>query len=115
MPGAIALDELVGGIITIGSLCTAIVAVGKLINLAGKPNKEQNERISALEKRVGTCEQKLSQDYMSMGEQQEINTLSLKSLHALLSHDIDGNNTHELEACKAEIQRRLFKEGGAIR
>lgn len=109
------VDVLVAGIITFGSLCTAIVAVGKLINLAGKPNKEQNARISDLENRMVKCESKLLNDNQSMIEQQEINTLTLKSLHALLSHDIDGNNAHEMEQCKQEIQNRLFREGGSIR
>ena len=65
------VDVLVAGIITFGSLCTAIVAVGKLINLAGKPNKEQNARISDLENRMVKCESKLLNDNQSMIEQQE--------------------------------------------
>ena len=109
------IDALVAGVITLGSLCTAIVAVGKLINLASKPNKDQNIRLTKLEDRMDKCESKLLNDNQSMIEQQEINTLTLKSLHALLSHDIDGNNTHEMEQCKQEIQSRLFREGGSIR
>lgn len=115
MHGVITVEQLVSAIITIGSLCTAIVAVYKLISLAGKPNKEQNARLEDLEKRVGTCEDKLGKDWTSMEEQQEINTLTLKSLHALLSHELDGNNTHEMEMCKSEIHNRIFREGGSIR
>ena len=81
------IDALAAGIITLGSLCTAIVAVGKLINLASKPNKDQNIRLTKLEDRMAKCESKLLNDNQSMIEQQEINSLTLKSLHALLSQD----------------------------
>ena len=109
------IDALAAGIITLGSLCTAIVAVGKLINLASKPNKDQNIRLTKLEDRMAKCESKLLNDNQSMIEQQEINSLTLKSLHALLSHALDGNNNSEMERCKEEIQERIFKDGGSIR
>ena len=56
------IDALAAGIITLGSLCTAIVAVGKLINLASKPNKDQNVRLTKLEDRMAKCESKLLND-----------------------------------------------------
>lgn len=115
MQGMIPVKDVIDWFVTIGSLCTAIFAIVKMAKMVAKPNKEQNQRIEDLEKRVGTCEDKLGKDWISMGEQQEINTLNLKSLHALLSHALDGNNTHEMEACKEEIQERLFREGGSIR
>lgn len=113
--GAIALSDLVGWIITAGSLCTAIVAVGKLINMAGKPNKEQNERLSKLEERMDKCESKLNSDNTSIEEQQKVNAVMMRSMHALLEHGIDGNNIDEMKACKEEINQRLYKQGGAIR
>lgn len=109
------VDALAAGIITLGSLCTAIVAVGKLINLASKPNKDQNIRLTKLEDRMAKCESKLLNDNQSMIEQQDINSLTLKSLHALLNHALDGNNNSEMERCKEEIQERVFKDGGSIR
>lgn len=115
MQGVIPVKDLIDWFVTVGSLCTAIFAIVKMAKLVAKPNKEQNERIEHLEKEMVEVKQKLNKDYNSMGEQQEINTLNLKSLHALLSHALDGNNTHEMEACKEEIQERLFREGGSIR
>lgn len=115
MPGAIAIDELVGGIITIGSLCTAIVAVGKLISLAGKPNKEQNARLEKLETRMTKCESKLLNDNSSIEEQQKVNAVLMRGMHALLEHGIDGNNTEEMKYCQEEIEKRLYKQGGSIR
>ena len=46
---------------------------------------------------MAKCESKLLNDNQSMIEQQEINSLTLKSLHALLSHALDGNNNSEME------------------
>lgn len=115
MPGAVAIDELVSGIITIGSLCTAIVAVGKLINLAGKPNKDQNARLDRLETRMNKCESKLLNDNTSIEEQQKVNAVMMRGMHALLEHSIDGNNIDEMKYCQEEIEKRLYKQGGSIR
>lgn len=106
------IDALAAGIITLGSLCTAIVAVGKLINLASKPNKDQNVRLTKLEDRMAKCESKLLNDNQSMIEQQEINSLTLKSLHALLSHALDGNNNSEMGAAKKRSKKEYLKMEG---
>lgn len=115
MPGAIAIDELVGGIITIGSLCTALFSVGKMISLASKPNKEQNERLDRLETRMNKCESKLLNDNTSIEEQQKVNAVLMRGMHALLEHGIDGNNIDEMKYCQEEIEKRLYKQGGSIR
>ena len=74
-----------------------------------------NIRIERLEKEVEKINKFLTQDDKSLEEQAEINSLFLKSLHALLTHDLDGNNTKEIKECQEEIQNRLFNEAGKIR
>lgn len=109
------LNEITTQIISIGSICTALIAIITLTTQIRKPSKEKSDRIEELEKRMENVEKKLTNDSEALENQQEINSLMLQSLGALLAHGIDGNNTSEMEECRNNINKRLYSSGGSIR
>jgi len=102
-------------IIMIASLLTSICTIWGFAKKITKPYTDLVDRVETLEERTTRCESFIKYDDEAISEQQDINRLILKSNHALLSHMLDGNNTKEMETCKAEIQERLFNAGGQIK
>lgn len=109
------MGEVYAQIISAGALCTAVMSIISLIIALKKPSDNRKEKIEELEKRIDSLEKKVSNDSDALENQQEINSLMLQSLGALLAHGIDGNNTAEMENCRNKINERLYSSGGSIR
>ena len=108
-------DEVYAQIVSAGVLCSNLMAITTMIITLKKPSDVKKSRIEDLEKRMDSVEKKLSNDSDALENQQEINSLMLQSLSALLAHGIDGNNTAEMERCRDTINKRLYSSGGSIR
>lgn len=98
------------------ALCSAIVvlsgAVHVVINLFAKvsaPNKLQNSRIEANEKRLNDHDVLLKNDLKRLKDLDNANRVTQRAILALLSHGIDGNDIEELKKAKLELQEYLIK------
>lgn len=98
------------------ALCSAIVvlsgAVHVVINLFAKvsaPNKLQNSRIEASEKRLTDHDALLKNDLKRLEDLDNANRVTQRAILALLSHGIDGNDIEELKKAKLELQEYLIK------
>ena len=98
------------------ALCSAIVvlsgAVHVVINLFAKvsaPNKLQNSRIEAKEKRLNDHDVLLKNDLKRLKDLDNANRVTQRAILALLSHGIDGNDIEELKKAKLELQEYLIK------
>lgn len=109
------LSQTITQLVALSCVLSACSIIYNFYQTVRKPKNDLNNRIERLEDKVEEHDRYLHKDDESMKEQAEINSLLLKSLHALLSHDLDGNNNKELEKCREEIKDRLYKEGGQIR
>jgi hypothetical protein len=70
---------------------------------AKAPQKEMEIRINALEDKVDRLNTYLTSDNARIENLEEGGRVLLKSLGALLSHGIDGNNVQEMKAAKEEL------------
>lgn len=77
---------------------------------AVKPHKENEERITALEEEVDDIKDILNHDKGRIESLEEGNRILIKSMSALLSHGIDGNNTEEMKKARKDLQDYLVSK-----
>jgi hypothetical protein len=90
---------LAGAIVAIAS---AVNVVAKAIERMRKPNKTQDERLGALEKRAKS-------DFERLERIEEGNVIMQRALLALLAHGIDGNDVEAMKRAKAELTDFLLE------
>lgn len=105
----------------LGSLCTAVITIDKVLDIihkyikkAGAPDEAQNKRLDDLDRRVGALETgytqhtaALSRDLSRFGDIDEVNRLTLQAVRALLEAQLTGNNVQAMQKSKAEIDNYL--------
>lgn len=107
-----------GAIITISG---AIAVIVKMVNNIRKPEKKQNERLDAIEKEIKEINDRLKDgnkrfqaDKEHVDELEarmdETNLIIIKTLQALTSHAIDGNNTDKLVEANKELNNYLLSQ-----
>jgi len=96
---------LCGSIVAISAAVTVIVRV---VQKAKEPEQTQNDRITALEKKVDKFEQLFDNDNKRLIELEKGNRVTQQALLALLSHAINGNNDAELKEAKAKLENYLI-------
>lgn len=77
---------------------------------AHAPEEEQNKRISSLEKEMETVKQKLEIGNKHFKQVDEATHVTMLALLALLDHGIDGNNIHQMEEAKIELNKHLINK-----
>lgn len=107
-----------------GAIITVSAAVGIIVNFINRaklPNKQQNERIDALEKEVKSIKEKIvevDERHNSTNaridkvdnELRDITRVIIEGLQALTSHAIDGNNTEQLRIAKERLDNYLLSK-----
>ena len=107
-----------GAIITISA---AFAVILKVVDHFKAPNKQQDEKIEALEKDVKEIKDRLEEgdrrfqkDYERMNDIEEgfrkVTKIIIESLQALTAHAIDGNNTEELKGAKKSLDNYLMNK-----
>lgn len=76
---------------------------------AKAPQKEMEIRINALEDKVDRLNTYLTNDNARIENLEEGGRVLLKSLGALLSHGIDGNNVQEMKLAREELNEYLIR------
>ena len=113
--------EMVGAI---AAVCGCITAVGAVVLLivtiikkAKAPNDKQNERLAghdnrldALERVVSRHDELFENDLRRFLKIESGNRIVQRSILALLSHSIDGNDKESLRKAKQELQNYLIEQ-----
>lgn len=98
-------------------VCTLATLVLTILNIykgLSHPVRDLSKRLDALEDKVNRLNEKTVHDWNSFKEQERVNAMLLKSMCALMSHELDGNHTKQLQECKDEIEDLIFKKGGGL-
>lgn len=75
-----------------------------------KPRKEMEERVDSLDGRITEIENKLKNyDYRVIQLEDGVKVL-LRSMSALLSHSIDGNNLEEMKDARDDLNEYLISK-----
>ena len=100
------------GIVTLSS---AIGAIATWINKAKQPEYKQNERISAVEKRLDNheivlhkYERFLQNDDERLKQIEESNRITQRGMLALLKHSINGQDIESLRRAEKDLEEYLI-------
>lgn len=103
-----------GAIVTISA---AIGIIAKLIDKAKEPEKEQNERLDAHEKRLNNHDEIIEKfkeyfgnDDRRFKEIEQSNKITQSALLALLKHSLNGNDTEALKDAEKNLEEYLIQK-----
>ncbi len=97
-----------GAIVSVSAAITIIV---KVVQKIKAPEKNQNERISKLEKEAEKFKQLFDNDNQRLKALEEGTIITQQSILALLSHAINGNDVDSLKDAKNDLERYLTRRG----
>ena len=106
------------------SVCAAIVTIAaaigvitKALDKARAPEKEQNERLDAHEKRLNALDEIIikfreyfDNDDRRFKEIEKSNKITQSALLALLKHSINGNDTESLKEARKNLEEYLIEK-----
>ena len=106
------------------SVCAAIVTISaaigvitKALDKAKAPEKEQNERLDAHEKRLNALDEiivkfreSFDNDDRRFKEIEKSNKVTQSALLALLKHSINGNDTESLKEARKNLEEYLIEK-----
>lgn len=98
-------------VLVIGVILTVLNIIERVIlfkDKAKQPHLQHEQRIVALESEVKHIEDKLNDDSERIAELEMGTRVLMKSIGALLSHGIDGNNTDEMKLAREELNDYLI-------
>lgn len=93
-----------------GFTCVA-VAVSWLVKgfrAANAPNRKQDERITNLEERVARHDEYFTRDKARLEAIEKGTRVSQRGMLALLDHNLDGNNTKQMQDARDELKEYLI-------
>lgn len=90
------------------SMSAAITVVIKVVQKAKEPEQSQNDRISALEKKVDRFEQLFDNDNKRLIELEKGNRVTQQALLALLSHALNGDDVDSVVTAKKRLEEHLI-------
>lgn len=85
----------------------ALTAIGNWIAKAKEPNKKQNDRLTDLEKRMVSVEERLQQGDMRFNKQDDDIKIIMESMLALMKHAINGNDIAMLKEMQCKLETHL--------
>ena len=100
-------------VLATGLILTGVSIFDKFFILkdrAKTPHKENEQRISRLETDVREIQRMLRNDNERIDELEQGNKVIIRSMSALLSHGIDGNNTDEMKEARQELNEFLINK-----
>lgn len=90
------------------SVSAAIAVISKLIQKAKTPEKNQNDKIAILEKKVEVIDQHLDNDNKRLQKLEEGNRVTQQAILALLSNALNGNDVDSLQKAKERLEDYLL-------
>lgn len=98
-----------------GAICTVAAAIAVFYRAALKaaePERVQDQRLDALEKKVDKLSEYLDRDNRRLNSLDEGNRVTQQALLALMSHAINGNDIDKLSKAKDDLESYLINKGG---
>lgn len=102
-----AIQVICAGIIVLGGAGGIIVGLYKW---AKKPDQNRDEMLKGHEDKLEKDYKAIQELQKKQGETDEALQILMKSMLALMSHAIDGNNTDGLRSAKNELQEYLIRK-----
>lgn len=102
------IDDIV---LAIGVILTVLNIIERVIlfkDKAKQPHLQHEQRIVAVESEVKHIKDKLNDDSQRITELEMGTRVLMKSIGALLTHGIDGNNTDEMKLAREELNDYLI-------
>lgn len=103
---------VVGALLAVASavntLGAAVEKIVKAVKAAKAPENLQNGRLKALEDDMTQVKQYLTNDNARLDKLESSTRITMRAQLALLSHGLDGNNVHQMEEAKKEIENYLI-------
>ena len=100
------------------TICTLVISFSTIINVvlvfkskAEEPERNQNDRISALEKRMDQVEAEIEENKSMLLDIEAGMQVTHKALLALMSHALNGNNIDKLKEAHTELENHLVGRG----
>lgn len=94
-----------GGVSVLGA---AAVYIAKAVGWIRKPEMTQNKILEDHEVRIKRLEEKTDNDYDDIKKLQKEVKMVLKATLAIMKHEIDGNNTSDLQKTRDDIEEYLL-------
>lgn len=93
------------------TISNALNALGGWINKAKRPEAEQDERLTNLEKRVDKLESSSTNDGERLKQIEESNRITQRGMLALLKHSINGEEIESLKRAEKDLEEHLITKG----
>jgi hypothetical protein len=111
----ITMGQLVMGFLGVcGGITTVAAAIGAIyrwVKMAKAPNERQNERLDEHDKILERHEKMLKNDNERMHQAEEGSRLTMRSLFALLSYNINGqSDTKQMQEVRDDLQKWLINK-----
>ena len=107
------MTVLLAGCAAIIALGGAIAAIMKFWKWAHKDTEKNTTKLDAIMKWLASDKHRIEELEKAQIETSRQNTLMLKAIVALMSHELDGNHTRQLTETRNDIENYLYgKIGG---
>ena len=114
-------DTLASVFIVLLAACAAIVTIDKAIKAIRSWHKPKQTAEQALLERQVACDRHFKRDLQRIealeranAEQKEIDRVTLTTLRAILSHEINGNSIERMKEANREIDQMLINRLGGL-
>lgn len=93
----------------LGTISGAVVVIKKVIDYFKKPDKDRDADIKRHAEMLDNDNKRIK--YLEERDRQrdKLDRLVVKSMHALLSHELDGNHTDALKETKKDIEDYIYE------
>ena len=88
----------------------ALAYIAKAIGWIKRPELKQNAVLEDHEKRISRLEEKTNNDYDDIQKLQKEMKMMLRAVVAIMKHEIDGNDTADLQKEQEAIDDYLFEK-----
>jgi hypothetical protein len=106
---ALTFDQLIGAAAIILLMIGIYNTVMGAIKTAREEKKRKDQPVVSLEEKVDGHEEKLAKDHQRLNALEDSNRIIMRALMAIMSHEINGNDTVKLQSSFEEIQKYLIE------
>lgn len=106
---ALTFEQLVGAAAVILLMVGIYNTLMGAIKTAREERRLKNQPVTTLEDRVNDHDKKLARDHERLTALEDSNRIIMRALMAIMSHEINGNDTAKLSASFEEIQAYLIE------
>ena len=98
---------IIGGALVLINFYNAIV---QLVKTSKTPTDNLETRVDEIERRMSRYDEMFGRDKARLDSFDESNRIILKSLLAIIKHDLDGNNTEALKQAQDDLQNYMLNK-----